>query len=140
MRTRKLVTHILTDTVFIETGPYKDATATVMRLTPKKMEVYLHDRKYNGKAVMLNQSSGWVINGKTSGWVKNKRHTDIVQASNAPPHTPLRVADAAMCRHLQDEIAQLQTKLAMMALVVDGLQEREKVRNEVGKRKPPNTR
>jgi len=56
------------DTIYITAGPYKHETATVMRLTAKKMEVYLHADKHNGHATMINQGSGYTANENNAIW------------------------------------------------------------------------
>ena len=117
------------DRVYIKTGPYKHATATVMRLTTQKMEVYLHDDQYNGRAVVLNQTSGIFI---------PKPYGDSILAVRTPEVKPPRrernrahtvsatPATKDQYSILVEEIDQMQSRLAMMKLVVTQLGEKNK--------------
>ena len=119
------------DRVYLKTGTYKNATATVMRTTWQKMEVYLHDDKYNGATALVNQSSGEYVpkpyddpilatpptKGPTPRWGKTIDHT-------APRNTQGKDQYAI----LEEEIDQMQSRLAMMKLVVAQMGAKNKVK------------
>lgn len=117
------------DTVWIETGPYKNAIATIKRLTAKKMEVYLHDGRYHGSTVMINQASGRITarqdtDGRPIAVDDPHRSAQRASPRTARPKAKMRSERTqepnaqAMCDVLQAEIDQMQAKLDMMKIVV----------------------
>ena len=125
------------------------------------MEVYLHDDQDNGAAVMIKQTSAHVIplpyevsyeevgyeddecNGDARPQARPSPTPGPKQARRPPKPQPSQPktkkqaprSDKPLIGHLQNEIAQMQTKLEMMAIVVDTLQTRERAR-DAEQRKP----
>eukprot|EP00590_Aulacoseira_subarctica_P007753 CAMPEP_0172420026 /NCGR_PEP_ID=MMETSP1064-20121228/6418_1 /TAXON_ID=202472 /ORGANISM="Aulacoseira subarctica , Strain CCAP 1002/5" /LENGTH=143 /DNA_ID=CAMNT_0013159775 /DNA_START=336 /DNA_END=767 /DNA_ORIENTATION=+ len=124
------------DRVYMTKGHYKKATATVMRTTAQKMEVYLHDDKYNGALAVVMQSSGVYI---------PKPYEDPVVATMPPevkpprrekarsPTAPRNAPGKDQFAILEEEIDQMQSRLSMMKLVVAQMGAKNKV-------KPPHRR
>jgi len=117
------------DTVYVEAGRYKYSTATVMRFTPQKMEVVLHAERFKGAVVMINQTSARVIEKAAEDSQNNtpKPRPERRVASRKPKGNLLSV-DGAMLNMLEEEMVEMQSKLATMSLVVASLKERERVR------------
>ena len=121
------------DIVYIEVGPYKHSTATIIRLTPQKMEVKLHAERFNGAMVMINQTSARVIE-PAAGSAQKQPMPRLSRSKNADFKTRNETEERALLDVLEAEMAEMQTKLAAMSLVVTTLKDRARVREVQARR------